>query len=519
MGVPQSEVGAPLGFSRSYVAVSRVWGCTGRACQSIRAITSTPAYPTPRALFVSWCRCACKPASHGPHLVRAPGRTLAPPLFPRGERKSRSPVLFGLEPSGACIDPLIVHGLRLTSLLPGKPSPWRPDPLPQRRIVNSCRQRPGSLGRGPPRPGAQGGAAAAPRPHLKEKRARKRRWCRRRGRRKKTKRSEERRRKRRRRRRKAKKKRRSLRDGEGAREEEREAERACFWRCVSPPLSQVPRSGSARSPAAALFGRSWELGGIIRSSPAAAAAASRARFREGGGSPPSLAPGAPSLLALYASPSPASGREKPAASGASRRGRRGPCPAPAAPGPAPAGRPLPSPLWRAGARPASALPGLRDRPRPPGRRWLQPWARGACPGSACSSCWSTPALPSTAKPRKVRKEGRAAAGLPGLRGPRAGARFPRGRAGAGKRAAVRTQHCAPALRLGDLTSGRCVPGERLEEPGATRRSEKFGGPWAEVATHLRILPDFIATPAFSKDFLSSKSRRENLFFSQTLPET
>lgn len=44
---------------------------------------------------------------------------------------------------------MIVRGLRLTSLLPGKPSPWRPGPLPQRRIVNSCRQRPGSLGRGP----------------------------------------------------------------------------------------------------------------------------------------------------------------------------------------------------------------------------------------------------------------------------------------------------------------------------------------------------------------------------------
>lgn len=84
------------------------------------------------------------------------GRTLAPPHFPPGERTSRSRVLFGLEPSGACIDPLIVRGLCLTSLLPGKPSPWRPGPLPQRRIVNSCRQRPGSLGRGPLRPGAQG---------------------------------------------------------------------------------------------------------------------------------------------------------------------------------------------------------------------------------------------------------------------------------------------------------------------------------------------------------------------------
>lgn len=116
----------------------------------------------------------------------------------------------------------------------------------------------------------------------------------------------------------------------------------------------------------------------------------------------------------------------------------------------PGGTPLPSPRRRLGARPASALRGLRDRPRPPGPRELQPWARGACPGSACSSCWSTPAPPSTAKPRKVRKEGRAAAGLPGLpglRGPRAGARFPRGRAGAGKRAAVRAQHRA-RIRLG-----------------------------------------------------------------------
>lgn len=64
------------------------------------------------------------------------------------------------------------------------------------------------------------------------------------------------------------------------------------------------------------------------------------------------------------------------------------------------------------------------------------------------SCWSTPAPPSTAKPCKVRKEARAAAGLPGLRGPKAGARFPRGRAGAGKRAAVRTWHCVPALHGG-----------------------------------------------------------------------
>lgn len=148
-------------------------------------------------------------------------------------------------------------------------------------------------------------------------------------------------------------------------ERKKEAERACFWLCVSPPLSQVPRSGSARSPAAALSGRSWELGGIIPSSPAAAP--SRARLGEGGGSPPSAAPGAPSLVALSAPLSAASGREQPAASGASRPGRRGLRSAPAAPSPAPEGRSFPSPLRHSGARPASALLGLRDQPRPPGR--------------------------------------------------------------------------------------------------------------------------------------------------------
>lgn len=50
-------------------------------------------------------------------------------------------------------------------------------------------------------------------------------------------------------------------------------------------------------------------------------------------------------------------------------------------------------------------------------------------------------------------------------------------------------------------------------------SEKLGEPWAEVTTRLRMLPDFTATPASSKDFLPSKSMRENLLFSQTLPET
>lgn len=88
------------------------------------------------------------------------------------------------------------------------------------------------------------------------------------------------------------------------------------------------------------------------------------------GSPPSAAPGTPSLVALSAALSPVSGRETPAASGASRPGRLGPRPASRARSPqsGPRGAPLPSPIRRAGARPVSALPGLRDRPRPPGRR-------------------------------------------------------------------------------------------------------------------------------------------------------
>lgn len=143
-----------LGFSRSYVAVFRVSGCVAGTlecpCDLVR-----PSLPdTPRSLCLAEVcvqTCIARPSSRA-----SAGAHPKPPLFPRAERTSRSPVLFGLEPSGACIDPLIVRGLRLTSLLPGKPSPWRPGPLPQRRIVNSCRQRPGSLGRGPPRPGAQG---------------------------------------------------------------------------------------------------------------------------------------------------------------------------------------------------------------------------------------------------------------------------------------------------------------------------------------------------------------------------
>lgn len=142
---------------------------------------------------------------------------------------------------------------------------------------------------------------------------------------------------------------------------------------------------------------------------------------------------------------PASSRSPPRSS-RRRVGRSRQCPEPPArvppraprpqpPAGAPEGRPSPPPPERGGParfRPRSCAPG-------PGRpaRGAPAWARGACPGSACSSCWSTPAPPSTAEPCKVRKEGA------GLRGPRAGARFPEGRAGAGKRAAVRTRSVHP----------------------------------------------------------------------------
>lgn len=108
-------------------------GCVphvGRPCLGARAILPAPVSPTPLALclLVEVCvqTCVARPSSRA-----SAGAHPKPPLFSRGERASRSRALFGLEPSGVCIDPLIVHGLRLTSLLPGKPSPWRPGPLPQ----------------------------------------------------------------------------------------------------------------------------------------------------------------------------------------------------------------------------------------------------------------------------------------------------------------------------------------------------------------------------------------------------
>lgn len=205
------------------------------------------------------------------------------------------------------------------------------------------------------------------------------------------------------------------------RERKKEAERACFWLCVSPPLSQVPRPGSARSSAAALSGRSWELGGIIRSSPAVAA--STARLGEGGGSPPSAAPGAPSLVALSASLSPAWGREKPVASGASRPGRRGPRPAPAAPSPAPEGRPLPSPLRRAGARPVSALRGLRDRPRP---RVAPAMGSGRVPGLCLLVLLVHARAAQHSKAAQGKERGTRGRGAAGAAGPEGGSAFSEG---------------------------------------------------------------------------------------------
>lgn len=274
-------------------------------------------------------------------------------------------------------------------------------------------------GEGAAAPGRAGGAAAASRPHLKEKRARKRRWWRRRrGRRKKTRRSEERRRKRRRRRKATKKgtePERRRRHGRG-----RKRQQGVFLaRRFPSPLSgpslgfRAPRLRRARG----------EAGPWVGSHGAARRRRRHSRAWRARGSPLSTALGAPA--------SPRSPPRSPLRR-AWRRRRHRESLVPSAPGPSPAGRPLPSRLRRTGARPASASWG--------GRRWLRPWAPRACPGSACWSCWSTPAPRSTAKPRKVRKEGRAAAGLPGLGNPRAGTRFPRGRAGAGRRAAVRTWH-------------------------------------------------------------------------------
>ncbi|XP_065769363.1 brain acid soluble protein 1-like [Muntiacus reevesi] len=220
-------------------------------------------------------------------------------------------------------------------------------------------------GEGAAAPGRARGAAAAPRPHLKEKRARKRRWRRRRGE------EEE----------NEKERGEEEKEEEEERGEEKETEperrrksergrkrgrKGVFLALRFSSPFPGPSPGLCALSAAALSRRSWELGGIVRSSPAAAA--SGAGLGEGGGSPPSAAPGAPSPVAPSSASLPrASRREKPAALVASRRGRHCPRPAPTDPGPALAGRPRPSALRLAGARPASALPGLRDRPRPPGR--------------------------------------------------------------------------------------------------------------------------------------------------------
>lgn len=193
--------------------------------------------------------------------------------------------------------------------------------------------------------------------------------------------------------------------------------------------------------------------------------------------------------------------------GASRRGRRCPRPPPTDPGPAPAGRPRPSPLRLAGARPASALPRLRDRPRPPVAPAM---GSGRVPG-LCLLVLLVHARAAQHSKAVQGKEG----GARGRRGFRVRGRG-RDFRGAGQvlgsvlLSGPGTVH--PPSSAGDLTSGHYAPGERLQETGAARMSEKFGEPRAEVTTRLRMLPDFTATPASSKDFLPSK-KYERIFSS------
>lgn len=309
-------------------------------------------------------------------------------------------------------------------------------PLPQRRIVNSCRRPPGSPGRGR-RARARGERRRAEAPFERKKGTKKEAAAAAEegGGRKKTKRSEERRRERRRRR-EAKKTRRSPRDGERTREEERGRKGVFLARRVPSPFSGPSlglRALSGRSSLRAKLG----IGGDYTAQPAADRAA-----RLGGGER--------SLPAAPRAPAPPRAPPRPSRrrGGRSRQrrehppGRRGPRPAPQPPAGPRRGAPSPSGARGPGPLPPSGSCETGPAARP---RVAPAWARGARLGSACWSCWSTPAPPSTAKPRKVRKEGR---GLRGGRaaGPGAGARFPRGRAGAG-RAAVRVGavHHPPGL--------------------------------------------------------------------------
>ena len=58
----------------------------------------------------------------------------------------------------------------------------------------------------------------------------------------------------------------------------------------------------------------------------------------------------------------------------------------------------------------------------------------------------------------------------------------------------------PPSSVGDLTSGHHAPGERLEETGAARMSEKFGEPHAPPnAARLHCYPSIVQRlPAFQK---------------------
>lgn len=195
---------------------------------------------------------------------------------------------------------------------------------------------------------------------------------------------------------------------------------------------------------------------------------------------------------------------------------------PRAPRSAPRSR---SPRSGPGGTPPPLPPPPRGGPagfRPPGAARPAPAARP--PGAPAMGSGRVPGLcllvllvharaAQHSKAAQGKEGGARGGGAAGTAGPEGGGAISEGQGRCW--GACRCQSLALCTRTpaGDLTSGRCVPGERLEEPGATRSSEKFGGPWAEVATHLRILPDFIATPASSKDFLSSKSLRENLLFS------
>lgn len=245
------------------------------------------------------------------------------------------------------------------------------------------------------------------------------------------------------------------------REEEREAERACFWRCVSPPLSQVLK-GLCALRGAALSRRSWELGGIVRSSPVAAASGAGL---ERAGLPPSAAPGAPSPVApllRLALPGVAPGE----AGSTGSLLPRAPLSAPRAhrprPGPGRAPSPL-SPSARGG--PARFRPPWAARPAPAARPPVAPASgSGRVPGLCLLVLLVHARAAQHSKAVQGKEGGDAAAGPPGFQGPRAGARDFRGARQLGRvlPSGPGTVHPAPSS-AGALTSGHYAPGERLQE--------------------------------------------------------